>query len=228
MFARMNNFGEQVLVVALHVEPKQNSDAILVLPLPVKPGGRCAFADVHYDDLFVDIAKCWEPSLVLSDNPVLEAELLGNILADSASASNGVYFASRAELGKLDPKLRPPAAAVAKYSDYGFAVFRMPRGQANVAPLALVFESRVPDKVFFPLLTVGVDGKIPERVRMENSLYLQTWTGKRVDTFLESDTACFEHVDVKAARGLVRGELRAHKTELRGERKNEDLWARLG
>jgi hypothetical protein len=228
MFARMNNFGEQVLAIALHVETKRDADAVLVLPLPVKPGGRCAFADVQYDEMFVDIGKCWEPSLVISDNPRLEAELLGNILAGAAPASNGVYFASRAELARLDVKLRPPAAAVAKYADYGFAVFRMPKGQANVMPLALVFESREPNKVYFPLLAVGADGKVPERVRMDHAIYLQTWTGKRVEAFVESDTACFEHVDVKAARGLVRGELRAWKTELRGERKNEDFWARLG
>ena len=225
MFARMNNFGEQVLVIALHALVAV--DAALVLPLPVKPGGRCAFADVRYDELFFALERCWEPSLVISDNPLLEADLLGKLLDAAAPASNGVFFATRADLARLDAKLRPPAPVIAHYADYGFAVFRLPKGERNVAPLALVFESRDPSRIYFPTLRL-VDGKMPERVKMDHRVFLQSWTGKRIEGFIESDTAAAEHVDIAAARGLVRGELRGYRTELRGERKNDDLWVRLG
>jgi len=130
------------------------------------------------------------------------------------------------DLARLDPKMRPPAAAMTSYADYGFAVFRLPAGENAVAPLALVFETREPQKVFFPVLSI-VDGNVPERARLEHRLYLQTWTGKRVESWFESDAFASEHVSIGKTRGLVRGELRVQRTELRGERKNEDHWARL-
>ena len=227
MFGRINNFGEQVLIITLHVEPHGNADAVLFMPVPVKPGGRCGFFDVEYDDLFADLDKCWEPSFVISQSAQAQAAMdEGTLFPATAPASNGTFFQTRSDLGRLDPKLRPPPAAVAPYADYGFAMFRLPKSESKVKPLALVFESREAKKLFFPTLTL-VDGNVPDKARFEHRCYLQVWTGARPEGWLESDVPANEHVDLQRAKSLVRGELRVHRTELRGERKNEDLWARL-
>ncbi len=217
MFGRLNNFGEQVLIVSMRADVQ--GDALLVLPLPLKAGGRCAFTDLSaYDTLFGELDLCWEPSLVISDNPRLQADLEGSLLNAGASASTGALWKTRAELTRADPAL--PADA---WADYAFAAFRLPPGNNDVKPLALVFETRVPEKIFFPT----ADPHKPEKVHVHQRLYAQGWMAKRLEGWLESDSVAGEHVDVAATRRLVTGGLRVYRSDRRGERKNEDVWVKV-
>jgi hypothetical protein len=217
MFARVNNFGEQALIVS--VRAVCGGDAVLLLPLPVAASGRHAFVDVGgYPNVFHDLDLCWDPSLVISDNARLQAALDADSLITAPSAAgNGMLLARAADVARIDAKLA--AKLSPKYDGYAFAAFRLPAGNGDVSPLAIVFESRTPDRVFFPVADVNHGEKMP----MHHRLYAQGWTGKRLEGWMESDGVPAQHVDLLRSKKLVQGPLRVYRNELRGDRKNDDV-----
>lgn len=72
--------------------------------------------------------------------------------------------------------MRPASAILEKcpeYAEYGFAVFRLPKGVHRIGPIGLNFPRRNPKELFFPTKhSVGEDA--PERISVEYRLLTQS------------------------------------------------------
>lgn len=225
VYARLNNFGEQVLIVGGHMSAE--NETALVIAVPTKPDGRAVFVDVSsYGALFADIDQCWEPSFVISANPRLPAQIEGSLLSAGVKSAAAVHLRDPAELQRLHEHLRPPAAYVEAHAGFTFVAFKLKKGDHAIKPLAVIFETRDPTRAFFPMVQV-VGDEVPERATLDHTLYLQAWTGKKLQGWFDADSLPHEHVDVARTQRLLIGDLRVHRSELRGERKNEDIWVRV-
>lgn len=227
LFARMNNFGEQVILLRFHVDAP--ADSKVFFALPVRPNGRCGFFRLpSYDQVFLDMDKCWEPSLVVNDATPVGQGSLDDVslqhMQPTADEPGAVFLPKAQDIARAGGE---DLLKHAPYHEWGCAAFAIRKGQYAFGPIAMVFETRDPTKIFFPTREI-IERACPERVERDHRLYLQNWTGKRIDGWFESDSRAEAHVDIARSQRMVRGELLVHRLDLRGSRKNEDVWVRIG
>ena len=157
-------------------------DVAMILPLPTAPGhGEKAVEFVDLSEtprFFEELSLCfWRPTRSLGTDlseavagaaPTLEVHKVG--------AFDASFVPAIADFARLDARFRLPDAVLGRvpaYSDYGFAVFKLRKGEAEVHPLALRFVTRTPARLFFPTVHVH-HGDLPDEASFDHTLYLQT------------------------------------------------------
>ncbi len=231
IFARAMEDGVQFIAYAMKLDSPQ--DVAMILPIPVKAGTKeeeVKFVNFEkYPMLFDDLAKGF-PAEAGSDpfaarnGPIpLGGETLK---VQSVGAFEASFVPSPQDFARLDPRFRLPDGAWEKlpqYRDYGFAVFKLKEGISSVHPLAFLFPSRHPERLFFPTVHIH-DGEVHEKEKFDHTLYFQTkQTGLRALTGCdESEYAAVAFVKCGFTRGLVDAGLHVRRIKLQGELKNED------
>ena len=232
IFARMD--GErQVLAYQMHLETAR--DVAMVLPLPVLPGrGDDALTFVNLsgipelfgslDSCFGEIKRTRSPGPAAAGRPTLKVHKVGSFEAS--------FVPTPADFSRLDPRFRLSETILRQlpaYADYGFAVFKLSRGDADVHPMAMRFFTRTPDRLFFPTVHVH-RGDVPGKADFDHRLYAQI----RVGALDGWEAALRPAASAVNLGNIVRGDPTdgaiqprwpLFRLKLKGKHPNADTWA---
>jgi hypothetical protein len=175
-------------------------DVAMILPLPTAPGHGATAVE------FVDLSE--------------------------VGAYDASFVPAIADFARLDARFRLPDAVLGRvpaYSDYGFAVFKLRKGEAEVHPLALRFVTRTPSRLFFPTVHVH-HGDLPDEASFDHSLYLQTpaheppnW--EKAPRSVASAMNLGNILRRDPTRGLIARDWPLYRLRISGMHPNRDRWA---
>lgn len=230
IFGRLGERGNQVLIYQMSVNVPR--DLAMVLPVPIKKGtGEDAvkfFDFSKYERVFDDM---WEmfPAPVYAAAPfafVPAAAPSRSLKVVSVGAYDASFVPRSADFSRLDERFRLPEGVWAKlpgYEDFGFAVFKLKPGNAQVHPMAFAFPTALTGTVFFPTLHIH-DGKIHAKETFDHTLYLQG-AGLNVmgGGWEESPGLAVTKVKCGFTHGMVRPEMHVYRNSIRGVCDNGDI-----
>ncbi len=230
IFGRLGERGNQVLIYQMSVNVPR--DLAMVLPVPIKKGAgedAVKFFDFSkYDRVFEDL---WE----MFPAPNFGADPFGAAPAAAKSrtlevitvgAFDASFVPTAADFSRLDERFRLPKGVWAKlpgYEDFGFAVFKLKPGKAQVHPMAFSFPTALAGTVFFPTLHIH-DGKIHAKETFDHMLYLQG-AGLNVmgGGWEESPGLAVTKVKCGYTHGMIRPEMHVYRNAIRGICDNGDI-----
>lgn len=230
IFARLGEHGNQVIIYQMSVNVPR--DLAMVLPIPVKKGTgekEVKFFDFSsYGRVFDDL---WDmfPILNYSAGPFAAeggAPQSRSLQVVSVGAYDASFVPTAADFSRLDERFRLPEGTWDKlpgYADFGFAVFKLKPGNAQVHPMAFAFPTALAGTVFFPTMHIH-DGKIHAKETFDHKLYLQG-TGLNVmgGGWEESPGLAVTKVKCGHTHGMIRPEMHVYRNEIRGMCDNGDV-----
>lgn len=230
IFGRVGERGNQVLIYQMSVNVPQ--DLAIMLPIPVKKGvgeGGVKFFDFSkYQRVFEDL---WEmfPAQSYSADPFAFAPAAAASRAlkvVSVGSYDASFVPTIADFGRLDARFRLPEGVWAKlpgYEDFGFAVFKLKPGNAQVHAMAFSFPTALAGTVFFPTLHIH-DGEVHAKETFDHTLYLQG-TGLNVvgGGWEESPGLAVTKVKCGYTHGMIRPEMHVYRNSIRGVSDNGDI-----
>lgn len=231
IFARLGERGNQVLIYQMAL--KAATDLAMVLPIPVKDGtGEDAvkfFDFSKYESVFEDLWELFPPPVSRGGDPFGAAPAAAqgySLKVVSVGAYDASFVPTIADFSRLDARFRLPEGVWAKlpgYADFGFAVFKLKPGNAQVHPMAFSFPSALTGTVFFPTLHIH-DGEVHEKERFDHTLYFQ---GGGMDSALsgwqESLMLPVTKVKCGLTHGMIRPDLHVFRSVMRGKHDNGDV-----
>jgi hypothetical protein len=229
IFARASKGEKQFLVYGMFLSAKD--DLAMILPLPTPKGSKedaVRFISLKdYPDFFTDMIKGF---------PRVTARTILNANAGSDKPEKklkvvevGAYEASFVpavkDFKRLDERFRLPATtwdALPVYANYGFAVFKLKKGEAKVHPIAFEFPRAEPKKLFFPTVHIH-DGKVHKTATFDHALYCQT-SGEDARGWKESPRPAGFFVKTAKAAGMVEKDAHVYQRLIKGKKTNQDTW----
>ncbi len=227
IFARLDTKGRQFVIYAMSIKSKE--DIAMVLPLPVLPGeGEQAVTFINlekYPKLFDDMARGFPETLPAADaigeaRPAVAAAVLE---VKQVGAFEASFVPAAADFDRLDKRFRLPEGTWDKlpgYKGFGFAVFKLRKGEHAVHPMAFSFPSAAPDRIFFPTLHIH-DGEVHPKADFDHTLYCQG-SGLKHGEWRESPGIAMQFMNTALTKGIVYGGLHVYKRTLNGELANTD------
>ncbi len=230
IFGRLGERGNQVLIYQMSVNVKR--DLAMVLPVPVKKGaaeGAMKFFNFSkYEDVFQDLSAMFPVPRVMRG--ILGYGAGGgqglNLQVVSVGSYDASFVPTIADFSRLDARFRLPEGVWAKlprYADFGFAVFKLKPGNAQVHPMAFSFPTALASTVFFPTLHIH-DGEIHSKESFDHTLYLQgTDLNLAGDGWKESPGLAASKVKCDLTHGMIRSEMHVYRNQFRGVYANGDV-----
>lgn len=239
IFARLVAPGTQVLAYQMTYASKTPTAMILPLPvaLPAREGS-VRFKNLEaYPDFFEALARgfptpqkwSWSKSGEVAASATLEVHDVGAFVAS--------FVPRIADFARVDPRfvISPQVwTKLPAYVDYGFALFQLKELSGSPHPIALEFDSRLPEQLFFPTVHIH-DGSVHAQDTFDHVLYAQapafdarvnSYSGpSRIDRhtgFVRSQAKTADFVDTARTQGLVAADLLLHKVSLQGLLPNRD------
>jgi hypothetical protein len=110
------------------------------------------------------------------------------------------------------------------YKDYGFAVFKLKEGKANVHPMAFEFPRANPQQLFFPTVHIH-DGQVHARATFDHALYCQRAGAENLNLmdWRESTQPAGLFMKMDKAEGLLEANEHCYLKSVHGQHKNEDI-----
>lgn len=231
LFARGASDGRQYLAYSMTLSAED--DLAMILPLPVPRDTMedgVAFIDLSaYAQFFTDLAKGFpEPVsgyVDLSRRGPGRRAPLAVVEVGSFEAS---FVPTIGDFGRLDPRFRLPAAVwslLPGYDRFGFAVFKLKKGNKRIHPMAFSFPRAASESLFFPTVHIH-DGQVHPVANFDHALFCQRKPGAHgalPDAWRSSSNAR-HFVDVERTRGIVDGDSPVHRLRLKGARPNRDVY----
>ncbi len=241
IFARFLDGVNQCVVYEMKLDAQE--ELAMILPIPVvQPAKEDAvkFADLSdYPGFFRDLEKAFPapPALAFRGDPKgmpfsmplepLEVQRVGSF--------NASFVPTIADFSRLDAQFRLDDSvwkSLPQYKDYGFAVFKLRKGNQHVHPMAFRFPSGTPGRIFFPTVHIH-DGKVHEMEDFDHTLYAQAWKTAVIKGphWEESEKNSGQFVNLAKTKDLVWGGGHLYKRNIIGQARNEDTVAearRLG
>jgi len=232
IFARIDGEGRQSLIYQMSLNAPQ--EVAMVLPIPVAAGAgerAVQFLDFskypivfeHLHQMFPDdrrnaLADPFGAPRVQAAGAILEVVSVG--------AFDASFVPTISDFARLDERFRLPEQVwkeLPGYRDFGFAVFKLKPGRAEVHPMAFSFPTATPRKVFFPTLHIH-DGKVHEKETFDHTLYLQgEGMGALRGGWRESPGIAVAKVKCGLAHHIIRPEWHVHRLLMAGKHKNGDV-----
>jgi hypothetical protein len=163
----------------------------MILPLPVAAGAgedAVEFFDLSdYEDFFEDLEKCF-PEAPVQALGLQSFGASSHLKVHSVGSFDASYVPSMADFARLDPCFRLSDdvwQALPDYTGFGFAVFKLRKGEQRVHPMAFSFPIREPGRVFYPTVHVH-DGAAHEFCAFDHALYYQGGTPESLVTEVEA------------------------------------------
>jgi hypothetical protein len=226
IFARSAEKSRQILVYSMTLSAGE--DLAMVLPLPVPadtPEDALKWINLKgYPDFFKDVEKGFPPPpRPPSDALALSAPQPRALAVVEVGDFEASFVPSEKDFARLDERFRLPATPPA-VKGFGFAVFKLKKGEKTIHPMAFDFPRADPDKIFFPTVHIH-DGEAHEYASFDHTLYAQGQEGERHDfmDWRESPLLASAFIKVARAPGVVDGKRHVHRQTLRGYRKNADI-----
>ena len=239
IFARLLAPGMQVLAYQMEYAAKAPTAMILPLPvaLPAKEGSVRFKNLKEYPDFFDALAKgfpsppkrSWSKSVEVAASATLEVHDVGDFVAS--------FVPKVADFARVDPRfvLAPEVwTKLPAYADYGFAVFQLKELSGSPHPIALEFDSRLVEQLFFPTVHIH-DGSVHEKDTFDHVLYAQASafdahvdeydgpnSADRHTGFVRSRAKATDFADIARSQGLLAADLLVHKVSLQGLLPNQD------
>src|SRR5262249_19216280 len=122
---------------------------------------------------------------------------------------------------RLDERFRLQPDAFKKlppvYNHFGFAVFKLKRGEQKIHPMAFSFPTAMPTRLFFPTVHIH-DGKVHEKARFDHSLFCQPTDTLRLSLmdWRESESTANKYIDTKKCEGVVDPHEHLYKQSVHG------------
>jgi len=231
IFARSAENGRQFLVYAMTMSAKE--DLAMILPLPVPKGSAedaVRFISLKdYPDFFKDLnAGFPEPPGLraegLKDDAIPRSKSLKVVEVGHFEAS---FVPTVKDFDRLDARFRLPDATWEKlpaYREFGFAVFKLKKGEKDVHPMAFEFPRADPKKLFFPTVHLH-DGLVHPRARFDHALFCQSRHDESLPlrNWEESPRVAIQFVKVDKTHGIVDMHRHCYRRVIRGDAKNEDV-----
>lgn len=234
IFARRDGDG-QFLVYSMTLET--SVDVAMILPLPVAREGESPllkFVSLEdYPEFFEHLRRCFPAPRARGGRGVAVAAGGSQRLAvERVGAFDASFVPTVADLDRLDARFRlDPAvwSSLPAYADYGFAVFQLRAGKAEVHPMALRFRTRSPGSLFFPTVHVH-DGTVSQEAAFDHALYGQhvrespaRWTQGSVIPVGVMDFG--NQVVSDRTHGIVQPRHPVFRCSMSGRLSNADVWA---
>lgn len=232
IFARASVKGRQFLVYSMKLKAKD--ELAMILPIPTPKGSAedaVKFLNLEkYADFFDDMRSGFPlpPSnsrgpvggIALGEDRKLVVVKVGSYVAS--------FVPSVADFPRLDEQFRLPPATwdkLPQYKNWGFAVFKLNKGEQKVHPMAFEFPRADPRGLFFPTVHIH-DGKVHAKADFDHHLYFQPSAGESVMRWEESPAHAVAFMrKIKEAHGLVDAKQHVYRRKLMGVLKNEDVYA---
>jgi len=237
IFARPVAGGRQALIYSMRI--KAGEDLAMILPIPVAQPARedaVQFVSLEeYPDLFAGLRRGFPEAAARAsfggsrgDAHALGPAPLKVLDVGSFSAS---FVPTIRDFARLDPQFRLPDGVWEKlgpYASYGFTVFKLKKGEARIHPMAFVFPTAIPDRLFFPTVHIH-DGIVHRRANFDHALYCQIARGglRSLASWDESAGPASRFVNTKSAKNLILPEQHVFRRRLAGEHDNEDVTLRV-
>ncbi len=229
IFARPSKAG-QYLVYSMTL--KAGSDLAMILPIPTPKASKedaVAFINLEkYPNLFDDMRAGFpEPrpagrgrtkdAPTPLPEPKLQVVEVGSFVAS--------FVPTIKDFARLDEQFKLPDGTwdkLPQYKDYGFAVFKLKKGEHKLHPMAFEFPRADERRLFFPTVHIH-DGKVHPEAHFDHALYCQgadtrmKWTesARPAEMFLTK---------IDQAKGIVDGKAHVYRKQMVGNFKNEDVW----
>jgi len=229
IFARSLPENRQALVYSMSLDTPK--DVAMILPIPVAPdSGDDAVKFISfekYPDFFTDLHGCFRnPKFLSRKFDGLPANAGRELKVHEVGAFNASFVPTIKDFSRLDAQFRLADGVWEKldgYGKYGFAVFKLRKGRADVHPMAFTFPTALVGKVFFPTVHIH-DGEVHARADFDHVLYCQKIPGDSfaVSDWKESPELPASAVNIVAARGIVDPRLHVYGKTLKGRLPNTD------
>lgn len=233
IFARLLPENRQALIYSMSLDTPK--DVAMILPIPVPEGSdekAVRFISFEkYPDVFDDIKRTFPVprSLAYANSFGVgsKAQPQGILEVHKVGAFNASFVPGIKDFARLDPQFRLPDGVweeIGTYSKFGFAVFKLRKGNQEVHPMAFAFPTAMPGKIFFPTVHIH-DGKVHKRATFDHTLYAQTASGRAPQLFgwEESETLASGAVKLEKTSGLIVGESHFFRKEMHGLLRNVDV-----
>lgn len=238
IFARLLTKKNQSLVYEMSLDTPE--DVAMILPLPVIPGSgekSVKFIDLSgYPNFFKDLKKGfpsprskykWDEA-----KPAAEAGSIAPLEVQTVGSFEASFVPTLADFSRLDPRFKLPDGTWEKipaYAEYGFAVFKLKKGNKKLHPMAFHFPSRLAKEaqLFFPTVHIH-DGKVHKKEEFDHQLYAQTWLRAALrskDGWTESEKLASQFTDVSKSQKLLWGGGHVYRRTIKGRQKNTDILA---
>lgn len=233
IFARALPDGRQALIYSMQI--KAAEDLAMILPIPVaQPAAEDAvqFVDLHeYPELFAALRRAFYVPPPRSPGRVATAGRASPLKVIAVGSFNASFVPGVRDFSRLDEQFRLPEGVWEKlgdYARYGFAVFKLRKGEARIHPMAFTFPSARRNELFFPTVHIH-DGTVHSKAKFDHALFCQAGAGGTRSLFEweASELPASKFVNTTAARGLIAPEAHLHRKVLRGEYANRDVWLRV-
>lgn len=225
IFARDSKSSMQFVAYSMTFSAAE--DLAMILPIPVLKGTSekgIRFINLEkYPDFFTALNSPFPTPVPagVGTPPKLEVVEVGSFEASFVPTIN--------DFDRLDERFRLPAGSwnkLPQYKTFGFAVFKLKRGEHQVHPMAFEFPRSDPRKLFFPTVHIH-DGQVHETAEFDHTLFAQFEMGHQFDSQLwrESRQPASMFMNISKCGGLVDGDGHVYKRLIRGKHKNEDTFA---
>jgi hypothetical protein len=230
IFARPSKGNGQFLVYSMTLKAKEDLAMILPIPTP-KASAEDAVRFINlekYPDFFEEMFNGFpkprgkkEDSGSLGDKSppkhALEVVQVGSFVAS--------FVPTVKDFSRLDEQFKLPEQVwdkLPQYRDYGFAVFKLKKGEHKIHPMAFEFPRADKTKLFFPTVHIH-DGKVHAEADFDHALYCQDAnTGMKWDE--TPQPASFFMTKLDRAAGVVDGKGHVYLKRIVGNHKNDDTW----
>lgn len=231
IFARASKDHRQYLVYSMTLSAKEDLAMILPIPTPKNsPEDAVKFISLkEYPTFFKEMAMGFHvptpgrgnfgaPKSAKKDAaPKLKIVEVGSFEAS--------FVPTVKDFARLDERFRLPPGTwdeLPAYKDYGFAVFKLKKGEKQIHPMAFEFPRRNKRSLFFPTVHIH-DGKVHDRAGFDHVLYCQgADTGMRWTESPQPAEMFLRKLD--QAKGVVDGKAHVYRKVMVGMYKNEDTW----
>lgn len=233
IFGRFVSPNRQAVIYQMRLDAPE--DLAMILPVPVEqPAADDAVKFVNleeYEDLFKDLEKGFPKPR--SRSKAFSAGSLSIAPPDLKVHSVGSFDASFVpeimSFNRLDVRFRLPEGVwdkLPQYARYGFVVFKLKEGRADVHPMAFTFPSAVPGRLFFPTVHIH-DGKVHPKEEFDHILYGQAGANASVSRWTESPGVARDFVKTSKTRDLVDPVHHVYRLSVHGLQKNTDIFGNV-
>ncbi len=228
IFARAAKDGRQFLVYSMKV--KAGEDLAMILPIPSpkgSPDNAVRFINLEkYPGFFDDLKKGFpEPEPTRSPKPGSKSDPSpsASLQVVEVGSFEASFVPAIKDFARLDARFRLPEGVWEKlpqYKEFGFAVFKLKKGERKIHPMAFDFPRADKEILFFPTVHIH-DGTVPAKATFDHALFCQT--GDAPLRWEESPALAASFVDIKKSLGIVDPDGHVYRIVLKGEHANKDV-----
>lgn len=233
IFARGSKEGRQFLVYSMTISTKEELAMILPIPTPSSsPDDALRFIDLkEYPQFFSDMLAGFPVpitrSLGAANRPDPKVESPKPLPVVEVGSFEASFVPTVRDFPRLDERFRLPEntwSQLPQYRDYGFAVFKLRKGEQKVHPMAFEFPRANPSKLFFPTVHIH-DGEVHPKASFDHTLYAQPSDGQPLPMteWKESFGLARQFMKIDRCKGLVDESRHCYKRTIRGMQRNEDV-----